>query len=305
MTAPQISAPPSSTDNLRAMGIMVISVIASSAMTLFVRELSQVMDTRLIVFYRAFLTMLVMIAIIAIIPARRQAIRITRPAMHFWRGLAIAVSTHLGYFAISRLELVTATVIFFSAPIFAAVFGAILHGERPGVRRITAICVGFLGVLFVLRPGVVSFDPAMLAALSSSLLFGFALPLSREVANADGTWSAYFSSLVVTVVVSLPIIIPIFTLPQTAMIALLVILTTASGATRSICDIRAYQLGEASVLAPVTYTRLIFIGIGGYLIFGEVPDQAALIGAAIIIGAALYIARRQAIARRRRALQKM
>ena len=73
MTAPQISAPPSSADNLRAMGIMVISVIASSAMTLFVRELSQVMDTRLIVFYRAFLTMLVMIAIIAIIPARRQA----------------------------------------------------------------------------------------------------------------------------------------------------------------------------------------------------------------------------------------
>ncbi len=64
---------------------------------------------------------------------------------------------------------------------------------------------------------------------------------------------------------------------------------------RSIADIYAYRYGEAGILAPAAYTRLVFIGIAAYVMFGEVPDVATIIGAAIIIVSTLYIARREAM----------
>jgi drug/metabolite transporter (DMT)-like permease len=70
---------------------------------------------------------------------------------------------------------------------------------------------------------------------------------------------------------------------------------------RGYADIVAYNLAEAAVLAPLTYMRLVLIGVGAYFVFGEVPDTATYIGAAIIVGSTLYIAQRQAALRRKAA----
>ena len=72
-----------------------------------------------------------------------------------------------------------------------------------------------------------------------------------------------------------------------------------TGITRMVADLQAYRYGEAASLAPMTYLRLIFIGAAAYLIYGEIPDGTALIGAAVIAGAAIYIARREAAIKKR------
>lgn len=284
-------------DNLRAIGWIMASVLGSSVMSLCVRQISGEMDSRMIVLCRAGLIALALLAALPFVPRWRQALRFSRPGLHLARGLAIAVSTHLGFYALAHLELVTATVIFFSAPIFASIFGVMFHGEGTGPRRIAAVLMGFLGVIVVLRPGFAAIEPAMFAALGSAFLFGLALGQSRKVATIDGTFSAYFSSVVITAILSIPAALPVMSVPTTPMLLILVLAMTATSALRGVADILAYRHGEAMVLAPIAYTRLIFIGVGAFVFFGEVPDGTALAGAIIIIGAALYIARRAARAR--------
>ncbi len=281
-------------DNLKGIGWIVISVVASSAMTIAVRGSSMAVDSRMVVLLRAGLTLAALAIAILLVARLRRKLRFSRPWLHISRGAMIGFSTHLGFYAIANIPLATVTVLFFTAPIFATILSAIYQKEAVGPRRIAAIAAGFLGALVIIQPGADVLELAMLTALASSVLFAAALIQSRGIAEADGSFSALVSSVVMTVVISIPLAAPVLSLPSGWVAWGFVFLLVVTGAIRNIADIEAYRFGEASVVAPFTYMRLVFIGIGGYLFFDEIPEWATLIGAVIIIGAALYIARREA-----------
>jgi len=134
----------------------------------------------------------------------------------------------------------------------------------------------------------------MLVALLSSFLFALALNLSRELAQADGPIAAFISSAVMTTLVAAPVALPTLELPDSWWLWALVCTVAATGAMRSVGDIQAYRLGEASVVAPFTYLRLVILGLAGFLIFDEVPELATWLGALVIISSTLYIALREA-----------
>ena len=177
-----------------------------------------------------------------------------------------------------------------------------MNKEVPGPRRWAAIAVGFLGVIIVLRPDLGTIGFPAIAALASSLIFAFALALSRDVAEADGSLSVFVSSVIITAILSMPIAWNYLSLPFAFWPLAVLAVVIAAGAIRGFADIQAYRVGEASILAPFVYTRIIFIGLGAYLFFGEVPEQAAINGAIIIIAAALYIADRERKAASKKAL---
>lgn len=134
----------------------------------------------------------------------------------------------------------------------------------------------------------------MLAALASSMLFALALNMSRGLARQDGAISAYFSSVVITAIISLPFAWPVMALPTDMRGSLALGIVVFAGALRGIADIEAYRHGEAGLLAPVTYLRLVIIATAAYFLYGEVPDIYTIIGAAIVISATLYMAFREA-----------
>ncbi len=294
-----MAAPPHQTDNLRGILWILGSVVAASAMSVGVRELSYSLDSRMIVLLRAGLTTAAILAVIAASGAFRRKLTFTRPGLHLFRGTLIAVSTHLGFYALAHVPLATVSVLFFTAPIFATLLTGPMQGEYVGPRRWAAVIAGFMGAVIILRP-TTGFDPAMLAALGSSLLFAIALLLSRRLAEADGPTSAYVSSVVVTVIVTIPVMGDAYALPQTGFVWLIVLVVLVTGAIRGVADIEAYRHGEASILGPITYLRLVLVGLAGYILYDEVVDGPTWIGAAIIIGAALYIARREALAAQNR-----
>lgn len=199
----------------------------------------------------------------------------------------------------ATLPLATATVLFFSAPIFTALMAVPLQGERIGPRRAGAIAAGFLGVLIVLRPGRDGFEPAMLVGLGSSLTFALALLSARGLANRDGAFSAIVSSSVVMALISVPAVTTVWTLDYTMLAWIAVALVMVSGMARNFADIEAYRLAEAAILAPLSYLRLILITLGGYVLFAETPDVYTIAGGAVIVAAALYIARRERLVKRR------
>lgn len=286
-------------DNVRAISWMMLSVLGSSAMTIAVRQVSLELDPSMVTFLRFSITAALLLAWLILSRTARQGLQFSRPWMHVSRGLCMGFSALTGFYAIANLELVTVTVLFFAAPIFATVFAGFVHGEHAGPRRLAAVGIGFLGVLVVLRPGIDSIQPAMLSALCSSVLFALALVQSRAVAQADGSFSALFSSVTITALVSVPFAIPVWQIPTMGITWIAAAALVLTGILRLFADIQAYRFGEAASLAPMTYLRLVLIGGGGYLIYGEVPDSTAVIGAAIIIGAAIYIARREARIRKR------
>ena len=288
-------------DNLRGMGWMGISVLGASLMAIAVRGVSHEISSNMIVFYRAAIILAFMLAALAMSRKTRQAMRFSRPWLHVLRGSLIGFATMMGYYTIATIPLATGTVLFFTAPIFATLINMFLHGERVGPRRITAIVLGFLGAVIVLRPDVGRIEPGMVTAIGSSMCFALALSLSRNLARADGAVSTFCSSIFFTVLVSLPLAARDFQVPELGWTWIALSAVVVSTVVRGYADIVAYNLAEAAVLAPLTYMRLVLIGVAAYFVFGEVPDTATYIGAAIIVGSTLYIAQRQAALRRKAA----
>ncbi|MEO1550388.1 MAG: DMT family transporter, partial [Pseudomonadota bacterium] len=260
------------------------------AMSVAVRATSVEIDSRVLVLLRA---VIVSLAILPVLPWIWGKLRISRPWLHVSRGALIGIATHLGFYALVNLPLATAAVLFFTAPIFATLLAILTQGEQVGPRRWAAIGAGFAGAMIILRPGFQDMHPAMIMALLSSACFALALNQSRALAEADGPTAAYVSSVVMTVLVSLPVAMPHWSLPTSWLVWGAVAIVVLGGVSRGIADIQAYRYADASILAPFTYLRLVFVGLGGYFFFAEVPDRYTWIGAAIIVAATLYITQRE------------
>jgi len=285
-------------NNFRAIIWMLISVVGASAMTVAVRQTSLTIDSRVIVLFRAGISSVLIVLAIGMFAGLRSHMRFSKPGLHLFRGSLIAFSTHMGFYTIANIPIATATVLFFMGPIFATIFSSVLHSEHVGPRRWAAVGAGFVGAVIVLRPGFSEFHPAMLTALGSSLLFALALTLSRNLATADGPLATYFSSVLITAIITVPLAAPAFSMPVGLMVWLAVAMVVVASAVRGYADIEAYRYGDSSVLAPISYLRLVLISVAGYFMFGETPDLATVIGASLIIAATLYIALREAKLRR-------
>ncbi|NOR62166.1 MAG: EamA family transporter [Rhodobacteraceae bacterium] len=291
---PKPPNPPHKVDNLRGIWWILLSVLGSSAMAVAVRDISTQIDSRTIVFLRSAISSGAILLALILFARLRAQLRFSQPMRHLIRGSLIAASTHFGFHAIAKLPMATVTVLFFLAPIWATLLAILIHKERVGPRRIVAITVGFAGAMVILRPGFGSFEPAMLAALASSFLFALALNMSRGLAQVDGATSAYFSSVIITALVSLPFAWPVLALPADMRGSIALSIVVVAGALRGYADIEAYRHGEAGLLAPITYLRLVLIATAAYFMYQEVPDKFTIIGALIVISATLYIALREA-----------
>ena len=282
-------------DNLRGIMWMMISVIGASVMTIVVRLASADISSLEVVFFRSVLaTALVCVALVLASPMRKQ-LSFSKPYTHLIRGILVAAATHFGFYTIAHIPLATATVLFFTAPIFATVLSIFVHGESIGPRRIASIFAGFIGAVVVLRPGFSELSFGMLTAIGSSITFALALAMTRGIAQADGPLSTYLSSVVITAIATLPFMFNGTGIPTEITTWALLLIVALMSMVRGVADIYAYRYGEAGILAPAAYTRLVFIGIAAYIMFNEIPDLPTITGATIIIGSTLYIARREAM----------
>lgn len=297
--APAAIPAPARPDNALGAAWMAMSVVTASAMTLAVRGMAEGMDSRMTVFLRSA-GIMACVAVMLLSPAFRRQMRFSSPRLHLVRGGLIAVSTQFGFYAISNLNLSTATVLSFTAPIFATLLAVPLNGERVGPRRWAAVGVGFLGCLIILRPSPEGLDWAMLSALIAAVLFALGLALSRGVTVADGPAAAFVSANGIMMLTALPLAFPVWTMPEGAGGWSLLALLVATSSARNVGDLQAYRHGDAAVMGVITYVRLILIAAAAWAIFDEVPDGPTLLGGGVIIASTLYIAYRERAVRRAR-----
>jgi drug/metabolite transporter (DMT)-like permease len=168
-----------------------------------------------------------------------------------------------------------------------------LLGEWVKWRRWTAIGVGFVGVLVVIRPGFGGMHPAAILSVASAVCYALYSILTRILARSDSTETTLFYSNLVGAVAMLPTLLFVWTPPENFLIVLLMVVIGAFGSIGHYLLIAGHRLAPASVLSPFIYTQIVWVIVLGYVVFGDVPNRWTLAGASIVIASGLYLLYRE------------
>ena len=198
----------------------------------------------------------------------------------------------MGFYAIVNLPLADAQAIRFSSSLFLVPLAAIFLKEKIGLRRTLAALVGFTGVLIMLDPGG-DYNFASFMALGAAIAFAFAAILVNIVSKYDEPVTLMFYSNIISVLIMIIPALMFWVTPNFDQLILIFIMAICASIAHNFF-IRAYAVGEASVIAPIDYIRLLFSAAVDFLIFGIIFGLNTLIGSAIIILTSLYILRREA-----------
>jgi len=220
-----------------------------------------------------------------------------RWGMQTWRAVLATAEVACFYWAVSYLPLADVMAYYLAGPIFVtAIAGAVL-GEPVGWRRWTAVAVGFVGVIFCLRPGSAALSWPALIALAGSFTFSLSMISTRTLRGTSDT--VLVTSQTVAALAFGAVLAPLSWTPVSPRDAVLLALLGMVAMTAHVCVNRSLKLAPASTVVPYQYTTIVWAVLFGYLVFGDVPDFWMLAGAAIIIGAGLFIfLRERALARR-------
>ena len=223
-----------------------------------------------------------------------------KPAMQIARSAVMFASNCCYIAALSTVALATASAIMFTAPLMVTALSRPFLGERVGVRRWSAVTVGFLGALIIIRPGIdtPSFDATgvgLLLLMISAASFAIYQILTRRLSDRDTaeTMNVYMP-LVGTVVLScaMPFII---VAPMSGVDWALFLLGGVFGGFTQYFVTKSLEQAPASVVSPYLYGELLIAAMIGYAVFGEFPDFWTWAGAVVIAASGVYIAYREGV----------
>ncbi|HEY5805126.1 MAG TPA: DMT family transporter [Lysobacter sp.] len=218
-----------------------------------------------------------------------------RWSLHLLRGvLGVAMMAAFVY-AVQRMPLSTTYSIFFVAPLIITALSVPFLGEKVGPRRWAAIGVGLIGVLVLLRPtgeGLVSL--AALAVLVAAVMYSISAITVRILARTDST-----QAMMVWLMVMIAVGAGVLAWPQWVPIRhedlWLIAGVGVAGALGQYAITEAFRMGEASLIAPLEYTALVWGVLLDLTLWGVLPDAITWLGAGIIIASGLYLLRRERV----------
>jgi drug/metabolite transporter (DMT)-like permease len=217
--------------------------------------------------------------------------RTDRLGLQIARACAPLLAGALIIYGLKLLPLTDVTAILFMTPLLVTALSIPILGERVGFAGWAAVVAGFIGVLVIVRPGAGVFAWAALLPLGTATLAALLQIATRLLRAANPFTTLFYTGLVGTVVTTL--MLPfVWQSPSLEAWALLAGLGLLHGAGH-LCWILAFARAPASTLAPFGYAQLVAAGVFGFIVFGEVPDAATLLGAGIIVAAGLFVLRTQ------------
>jgi len=278
-------------DNLRG-GIWYLAGAAIlTVMMALIKLAGQRLHVTEILFFRQ-LTM-VAISLPVILRDFPGSLHSKRPDLQLLRvGVAFGAMT-LGFTAVIHLPLAEVTTLGFTKTFFMTILGIFVLGEVVRTRRWAAMAAGFGGVLLILWPsGEGGFNIYGLASITSACLVALVMVLIRKLTHVDRPVTILSYQAIGVGLLMLAPMLWFWKTPTLEEAGLLVLIGAVSAAGQFI-NILALRAGEASALAPLDFTRLVFAGLLGLLVFGEWPADRVFLGAAVIVGAALYTLHRE------------
>jgi drug/metabolite transporter (DMT)-like permease len=210
------------------------------------------------------------------------------PKLQIIRGLCM-VNTNLMFIsALHFIPLAEGTAIIYLSPLLVTAMSGPLLGERIARLQWVAVAIGFIGVLFIVRPGGGLFHPVSLLALGAAIAFSVYQIITRKLNHTDSSSTTNFISGLISALVT-SLLLPFFWKTPTLYFALLMVLLGISALVSHLLMTKAYQHAKPSTLAPFSYTQLLFAGLIGYIFFNHLPDFMGLVGMLVIVAGGLLV----------------
>ena len=289
------TAPARADRPFRGIALILASTVFLGASDVTAKYLSATLPSIEIAWIRFLVFALIMSP--AMVPGSPlYALRSQRPGLQAMRGVALLGSSLFFISGLRFLPIAEASATGFVAPLFVTALSIVFLGEAVGVRRWLATAVGLIGVLIILRPGTGAFHPAAFFPIVSALAWACTLIMTRMMSGRDHAITTMTYSSIVGVCILSALVRFVWVAPSWHDILFGIFIGLASTAGQWIV-VLAFRYADASVLAPFSYTQLLWVSILGFVIFGEMPDIWTVTGAVFIVGSGLYTAHRERVRR--------
>ena len=223
---------------------------------------------------------------------RENLIMSTQPKLQFFRGLTLFSANVLFFYSISIISMAKALTLAFVAPLITTALSPFFLGEKVGFRRWSAVIIGFVGSLIVIRPGFIEFNLASIAALGTGFFYGIYLVITRKLHSSDSPLLTLLLTGVVGVIIA-SFLVPVVwinpTFNQWSLVAVIGIFACLG----HLFLILSLRYGDASKLAHFGYFEIVTNVILGYYFFSDFPHIWTWLGLVIIICSGIYISFRE------------
>ena len=283
-------------DSMRGIALMAMGMFLFSGVDTMGKFLTDTIHPVQIVWCRQLGLFLGVVVLISI--RGTSVLASSNPQLQIGRGVLAACSATLFIVGVGYVPLADAVAITFVAPFLVTVMGALILREPVGIRRWSAVVIGFLGTLVVIRPGMGVVHPAAVLLIVAATAFALRQVLSRILAGEDKTQTTVAYTAIVSwflLTVPLPFV---WQTPSSGIEILLLFAMAVLAAVAEVLVIMALDAAQAVVVAPVQYSLLLWGTLYGFAVFGQLPDAWTLFGAAIIVVTGLYTLNRERIALR-------
>lgn len=287
--------------------ILVFGLFLFSIQDIIIKYFSAHYSVLQIVFVRGMIALGLLLLMIRL-TRETIALKSRRPGLMVARGLLGFSSYTTYYLAVAAMPLAEVVSITFTMPLFVTAMSALILGEKVGLRRWSAVVIGFIGVLIILSPSGEFNSLAVVFAFIAAITYASQTILTRFLGNHDHPMTIAFNAILVFTIasgiLSLLLVNGIMSIPSSHpslaffgrdwvmpsdvdLVLMLVIGVIA--AVGFYCLSRAYCSSEASAIAPFEFTYIVWAVVFGYLFWNEVPGSTTVIGILVLISSSLYI----------------
>ena len=286
---------PKNKTKILVLTLSLISTFSAAVMVSGIKILSNELNAFILVFYRCFFGLIIILPFLFL--QKFKDLKTHNIKLQFLRCSINLYSMISWFIAIGTLQLEKAAAIGFTTPLFTTLLAIIFLGEAIKFHRITALIVGFIGILVVVRPGFIVMESGVLWLLSATISFSFVLIIVKKITEKDTSLTTAFYHM-------------LFLTPPTFIISLFywqnisfnqfIIFTVVAifGFITQISSNQALKISDASFVMPLQFTNLIWLSLIGYILFSEIPNIWTWSGGIIIFSAVIYIVFRETVVKK-------
>jgi len=275
--------------NYLAIILKLLSVLSFAVMDVLIKKASDTIPTFEIIFFRSFFGL---IPVFAMIIYTNSTLKTSKMNLHFLRAIVASIAMFGFFKSFQLLPLADVSAVAFSSIMITTIMAIFFLNESVGIRRWSAIIVGFIGVFIILKPGSAIFNPHMLLPLLAAVGLSLAIIVIKILLRTDKppTCSFYVHIMVAAIML---VTIPFgWVVPNISDLILLILIGIVGGIAQILVT-NAFRLSPISLLVPFEYTHILWAIFFGMVFFSDYPTIYVLSGSAIIILSTYYIVYRE------------
>ncbi len=277
-------------NNQFAIFLIIISIIFGTLMGTFIKLAQEELNVFTTGFLRFFFGLLIITPYI--LKTKFEVFSTKNLKIHILRSALNLPAMLLGFAALAMLPLEKMTAIHFIVPIIVTILAVIFLKEKIYLYRSIALVMGFLGMLIILRPGIIDISIGIYMALISSLIWSVVIILTKKVSKDDSAITILSHQYVYMSLFSFPLVIYFWDQPSLKTI-IFILCAAMSGTILHISLNHAYKLVDVTMTQPYSFLGLVVSSIIGYFVFSDNPDFYTWLGASVIFCGVLLISYRE------------